>query len=74
MSPFDDEKAVFHVLTNSEGQHSLWPVFKAVPEGWEISLRSADRSECLKHIDSNWTDMRPVSLRRQMSNIGKPSA
>ena len=30
-NPFEDEKGVYHVLINEEGQHSLWPAFKDVP-------------------------------------------
>ena len=30
-NPFEDEKGVYHVLINDEGQHSLWPAFKEVP-------------------------------------------
>ena len=27
-NPFEDEKGVYHVLVNDEGQHSLWPSFQ----------------------------------------------
>ena len=39
-NPFEDEKGVYHVLINEEGQHSLWPAFKEVPLGWNIALKS----------------------------------
>ena len=35
-NPFEDEKGVFHVLINEEGQHSLWPAFKEVPAGFAV--------------------------------------
>jgi MbtH protein len=66
-NPFEDENATYHVLVNDEGQHSLWPTFKEVPKGWTIVHRSDGRAACLEFINQNWTDMRPSSLVRRMS-------
>ncbi|SDP94313.1 MbtH family protein [Lentzea jiangxiensis] len=66
-NPFDDENARFRVLVNDEGQHSLWPVFIAIPAGWSTVHGPAGRSECLDWIEQNWTDMRPLSLQRAMA-------
>jgi MbtH protein len=61
-NPFDDEDGSFHVLVNEENQHSLWPAFADVPEGWH-SVHGADtRQNCLDYINEHWTDMRPASL------------
>ena len=65
-NPFEDENGVYHVLVNDEGQHSLWPSFIAVPDGWRIVLRSDTRAACLEFINKNWTDMRPKSLIEAM--------
>ena len=65
-NPFEDENATYHVLINDEGQHSLWPSFKEVPKGWTI-VHSDGRAACLEFIDQHWTDMRPNSLVRRMS-------
>jgi MbtH protein len=65
-NPFEDEKGVYHVLVNDEGQHSLWPSFKEVPQGWTIVLKSESRANCLDYINKNWTDMRPRSLIKKM--------
>ncbi len=64
-NPFDDEAGTFLVLVNTEGQHSLWPVFAPVPDGWETTFGPADRAGCLEHIEQNWTDIRPRSLVAQ---------
>ncbi|WP_344444986.1 MbtH family protein [Kitasatospora nipponensis] len=48
-------------------QHSLWPVFIEVPEGWTSVFGEAARQECLDHIEANWTDMRPKSLIEAMA-------
>jgi MbtH protein len=65
-NPFEDPDAMYVVLINDEGQHSLWPTFADVPEGWEVSFGEAGRQDCLDFIEKNWTDMRPNSLIRQM--------
>ncbi|GAB4589240.1 MbtH family protein [Nocardia sp. NPDC127526] len=61
-NPFDDEDAQFYVLVNDEAQHSLWPVFAAIPGGWTIAYGPALRRDCLDYVESHWTDMRPKSL------------
>ncbi|MEU4685890.1 MULTISPECIES: MbtH family protein [Streptomyces] len=66
-NPFDDENGTFHVLVNDEGQHSLWPVFADVPDGWRVVLGDAPRDECLEYVEENWTDLRPKSLREAMA-------
>ncbi|WP_067564771.1 MbtH family protein [Nocardia acidivorans] len=60
-NPFDNAEGRFAVLVNSEGQHSLWPDFAPVPDGWQ-SVYEGDRSECVDYVDRHWTDMRPNSL------------
>jgi MbtH protein len=68
MNPFEDPEASYFVLINDEGQHSLWPVFSDVPEGWQVIFGEAGRAECLDFIESSWTDMRPQSLIEAMDN------
>ena len=33
-SVFDREDILFQVVVNHEEQYSIWPDYKAVPEGW----------------------------------------
>lgn len=61
-NPFEDENGTYHVLINDEGQHSLWPAFIEVPDGWRIVHRSDIRAACIEFVNKNWTDMRPNSL------------
>jgi len=70
-NPFEDENGVYHVLVNDEGQHSLWPAFIQIPEGWKIIHKSDSRSACLEFIEKNWTDMRPISLIEKMKRPAK---
>lgn len=65
-NPFDDTDGTFLVLVNDEGQHSLWPEFVAVPDGWRTVHGPCGRAEALDYINTNWTDLRPKSLRAAM--------
>jgi MbtH protein len=66
-NPFEDDDAQYRVLVNDEGQHSLWPEFADVPQGWRVAHDLDSRSACLEWIEANWTDMRPRSLVEAMS-------
>jgi MbtH protein len=65
-NPFDDPAGRFLVLVNDEEQHSLWPSFAAVPDGWKVVFGEDTRDACLAYVESNWTDLRPRGLREQM--------
>ncbi|MGK5675868.1 MbtH family protein [Micromonospora sp. URMC 106] len=58
---FEAEQYV--VVRNAEEQYSIWPADRPVPEGWRTVDVRGSREECLAHIESVWTDMRPASLR-----------
>lgn len=64
---FDSDKTVFQVVINHEEQYSIWPDYKAIPEGWRAVGVSGDKATCLAHIEDAWTDMRPKSLRDAMA-------
>ncbi|GGP34517.1 MbtH family protein [Streptomyces abikoensis] len=61
-NPFDGD-GEFLVLVNSEGQHSLWPGFAAVPEGWTTVHGPCARQSATDWITEHWTDLTPVSAR-----------
>ncbi|GAA3040179.1 MbtH family protein [Actinokineospora globicatena] len=52
------------VVINDEEQYSIWPSSKEIPAGWRGEGTAGTRDECLAHIRTVWTDMRPKSLRR----------
>lgn len=62
MNPFDDPNGEFLVLVNAENQHSIWPVFADVPDGWRQVVGPLGRDAAIEWVDANWTDMRPASL------------
>jgi MbtH protein len=70
-NPFEDPEASYVVLVNDEGQHSLWPVFVDVPQGWRVVFGEDSRTACLAYVDANWTDMRPLSLIRSMESSSR---
>ncbi|WP_433273799.1 MbtH family protein [Actinosynnema sp. CS-041913] len=61
-NPFEDRDGDYLVLVNEEGQHSLWPAFLEVPEGWAVAHDRDTREACLEYVERNWVDMRPRSL------------
>lgn len=69
-NPFDDADGSFFALVNEEGQHSLWPVFAEVPQGWSVVHGPAPWQQCLDYVEANWTDMRPTSLIEAMRATG----
>ena len=61
-----EDTIVYKVVLNHEEQYSIWPIDRENPAGWRDEGVSGTKQECLDHIDKVWTDMRPLSLRRQM--------
>lgn len=53
----------YEVVINLEGQYSIWPTNKIVPNGWSAVGKQGAKEDCLAFISEVWTDMRPLSLR-----------
>jgi MbtH protein len=62
----DDDQRTWRVVLNHEEQYSIWPADRELPAGWREEGKQGSREECLAHIDQVWTDMRPLSVRRQL--------
>lgn len=56
-------EAIYEVVVNQEGQYSIWPVNRAVPNGWTTAGKQGSKEACLAFISEVWTDMRPHTLR-----------
>ncbi len=70
MSPeHEDDKTIYDVVVNHEQQYSIWPKHRDIPLGWQAVGKGGLKSECLEHIREVWTDMRPLSLRKQMAEL-----
>jgi MbtH protein len=74
VNPFDDESGRFVVLINDEEQYSLWPTFAETPQGWRVAFGEDSRAACLEYVETQWTDMRPKSLRLAMADDGARTA
>jgi MbtH protein len=61
-----DEQDQYEVVVNHEEQYSIWPADRELPAGWSLVGKRGPKDQCLDHIEQVWTDMRPLSLRRQM--------
>lgn len=62
----EDDNRTYQVVVNAEEQYSLWPADRDLPTGWRAEGTTGPKAECLEHIKTVWTDMRPLSLRRKM--------
>lgn len=60
-----EDKTIYKVVVNHEEQYSIWPVDKENALGWKDAGKSGTKEICLAHIKEHWTDMRPLSLRKQ---------
>ncbi|GAA1737681.1 MbtH family protein [Luedemannella helvata] len=52
------------VVLNDEEQYSIWADDQPVPAGWRAEGTAGTKQECLAHIETVWTDMRPRSARQ----------
>jgi MbtH protein len=68
-----DTTISYKVLVNHEEQYSIWPAPRANPDGWRDAGMSGAKDACLAWVDENWTDMRPLSLRRAMAGTAGSS-
>ncbi|MES2939412.1 MAG: MbtH family NRPS accessory protein [Pseudomonadota bacterium] len=64
----ESQEPQFVVVMNDEEQYSIWPAGKPIPAGWRENGPTGDKQVCLDHIAQVWTDMRPLSLRKQMES------
>jgi len=65
----EDDDQRYAVVVNHEEQYSIWPADREIPVGWKAVGTEGTKAECLKHIEEVWTDMRPLSLRKQMEEF-----
>jgi MbtH protein len=56
----------YKVVLNHEEQYSIWPADRQPPAGWHEVGKVGPKEECLAYIEEVWTDMRPLSLKKEM--------
>ena len=62
----EEDRTIYKVVVNHEGQYSIWPADRENPMGWKDAGETGPKQDCLDYIRQVWTDMRPLSLRRHM--------
>ena len=62
------DRTLYKVVINHEEQYSLWPADRDTPPGWKEVGKTGNKYECTDYIREVWTDMRPLSLRREMDD------
>lgn len=70
MSDEREDTTIYQVVVNHEEQYSIWPADRELPLGWSAAGKSGAKPECLAWIEEVWTDMRPLSLRKKMKELG----
>ena len=61
-----EDNTNYRVVVNHEEQYSIWPVERDNPIGWRDAAKSGSKTECLAYINEVWTDMRPLTLSKNM--------
>jgi len=69
----NEDEIIYKVVVNHEEQYSIWVEHRENPLGWRDGGKVGTKKECLEFIKSVWTDMRPLSLRKQMEQDVKES-
>lgn len=59
------EDTKYSVVINHEEQYSIWPKKLALPEKWRPTKFHGTLNPCMKYIKEVWTDMRPLSQRKE---------
>lgn len=61
-----EDSTIYNVVVNHEEQYSIWPARQQNAPGWKEVGMTGTKSECLAYIKEVWTDMRPLSLKKEM--------
>jgi MbtH protein len=63
-----NDNRTYIAVVNHEEQYSIWLAGRPLPLGWWEAGKRGSKQECLDYINEVWTDMRPLSLRKQMEH------
>jgi MbtH protein len=70
----DGDPRIYKVVINNEAQYSILIAACANPPGWHDAGKVGSREACLGYVRQTWTDMRPSSLRKEMSTSNGTSS
>ena len=60
----------YKVVINHEEQYSIWSAEQRMSRPWRETGETCTLKGCTAYIEEVWTDMRPLSLRKQMEEAG----
>ncbi len=69
INPFGDDNGSPFGFATDEEQHILWPALDDVPAGRRVMRGEVDLGAS-HHIENNWTDALPKSLRERWQRAG----
>ena len=69
-----EDTTIYEVVVNHEEQYSIWTAERQPPSGWKTVGKQGLKADCLAYIEEVWTDMRPLSLRKQMAEMERRRA
>lgn len=64
-----EDEIIYKVVMNHEEQYSIWPADRDHPLGWKDAGKVGPKQDCLDYIAQVWTDLRPLSVRRQTDAV-----
>ena len=73
-SESSSQSRVYKIIVNHEEQYSIWPGDREPPRGWRKEGTSGSFRELQRYLTGVWTDMRPLSIRREASRSGRDDA
>ena len=59
-----EDTRTYKVVVNHEEQYSIWLADHEIPAGWKPVRFEGSKAECIAYIEEVWTDMRPLSWRK----------
>jgi MbtH protein len=57
---------IYRVVVNHEEQYSIWPSKRENPAGWQDVGKTGPQDKCLALIKALWSDMRPLTLKKNL--------
>lgn len=62
-----EDETQYQVVMDIEDRYSIWPLEEEIPKYWRAEGMKGLKKDCLDYIQRVWTDMRPLSLKKEMA-------
>lgn len=67
----EEDTTIYKVVVNHEEQYTILPRDRQNPPGWNDEGKVGLKADCLAYIKEVWTDLRPLSLRKEMEEMAR---